>query len=232
MSENDDKRESDNRGHGSPPLSSDTGLRSKLKSLIKTVTPKPKPKLGNSYTSTVSLDDLSESTSGAPPLAVPVQPAVPVEQTPALDGSPVFPATQSHCESTNLEQSGAKFLAHMQGPSPMVVVPDSPYIKKRRSRSAIAAEPSKPEPEWHGMNLDDPSTQTSQQRLIEGRPSPDELRDLTTGKHKVLQEPQPPSPPVQSKVSRMTQERPFSERVKIFFVELAVTIKKLFNSQP
>lgn len=244
MSGSDDKSQSAGSSAGSQediPVSipGGTGLGSKLKSLIKIVTPKPKSEPARSNTSTVSLDGVSDSTSKEPPQSVSLLTAPLIEQTRELDGSPTPPTTQSECDPSYLERSGSSFLAHVKGPSPMVVVPDSPYVKKRRSREEKEKEKaeklSKPEPAWHGVDLDEPSVQTSSHLVLENRPSPDELRELTnphpalsTGKHKVLDEPQPP---VQIKVGRMMQERTFTERVKIYFVELAITIKKLFNPQ-
>lgn len=244
MSASDDKSQSAGSSMGRQedfPASvpSGTGLGSKLKSLIKIVTPKPKPELAKSDTSTVSLDRLSDSTSREPLHSVSLLTAPPIEHPPELDGSPTPPTTQSECDPTYLAQSGSTFLAHVNGPSPMVVVPDSPYVKKRRSREEKEKEKaeklSKPEPAWHGVDLDEPSVQTSSHYVLENQPSPDELRELThpppalsTGKHKVLDEPQPP---VQIKVGRMMQERTFSERVKIYFVELGIRLKSLFNSR-
>lgn len=199
-----------------------------LKRLINLVGQKPKPEQGSSETFTAPLDKVSVSTPMEPPPAVSTLPARRVEQTPDRDGSPMLPATQSQCDPSYLEQPDSTFLAHSQGPSPMIVVPDSPYLH-RRQRPAKAAESSKPEPEWHGMKLDDQST--SQHAVLENMPSPDELRQLTTGKQRVLEEPSPPVP-VQSKVSRMMPEPTFSERAKAYFAELAVTIKNLFTSQP
>lgn len=201
-----------------------------LKRLIKIVASQPKTDRRSLETSTAPVDKIAAPTPTEPLPAVPAEPleTPPIKQSPELDATPVLPATQSKCDPAYLEQPDSKFLAHTDGPSPMVVVPDSPYIHRRMSRAEKAAKASKPEPEWHGIAVNDSSAQSSQDSGLSNIPSPDELRQLTTGKHKQVVEHEEPPVPVQSKVSRMTPERSSSERVEIFFAELKVKLKELF----
>lgn len=198
-----------------------------LKRLIKIVASQPKTELESVEITSGPADRAQAPTSAKPLLAVSEMPIQPVEQTPQVVGTSTIPPTQSQCDPSYLEQPESTFLAHTDGPSPMVVVPDSPYIHRRISRAAKAAQPPKPEPEWHGIGIDDPA-QTSQQRVLEDMPSPDELRQLTTGKHRTVAEPDERVVPVQSKISRMTPERSSSERAQMFFTELKIKIKELF----